>query len=166
MFIEIDKKTYIEANDILYIFSSKKNTSINSLKKEAKKNKVYFGKMDGYETLIVTKNKTIFAVNYKTKDIIKKCNLYNHKMLVVSNDYYIAVPYIDALVDLDSPLASGQNQITKATDSLQLVYQGERRKSVAMMKTKEIVYLSKDSEELVNSVSGGFEDTFGKKAKK
>lgn len=162
MFIEIDKKVYINVEDILYIFSSRTlktiNRSIETLKKEAIADNRYFGKRTKYESLVVTKDKLVYAVNYKPQKIAKQCNLYNHKMLGVSRDYYIATLYIDALANLDSPLASGRRPITRATDSLQLVYRGERRKSIAMMKTKEIVYLSKDSEELINSMSGGIED--------
>jgi len=166
MFIEIDKGIFIPAEEIEYIFSQNENKSIKSMKREAKMNKTYYGKMKDYKSLVVTWNRKIYAVNTEPQVLLDKCKTCQHNFIDVSSDYHIATLYIDALVNLDSLLASGVNAVTKATDSLQLVYQSEKRKSIAMMKTKEIVYLSKDSGEVVNSVLGGIEGTSSKKAKR
>lgn len=159
--IEIDKGVYVKVNDVLFVLNNLKTKTIKLLKENAKKSNelTYFEtKRKEKNSVVVLKNGDVFVVNYNIDTIVSKCTSFGVNMLDINDDYFVNIFYIKALFELDSEKLSNRKKLGSATDVLQFVHQGEKRKSFIVLHNNVLIYLSKSSDEILK-----FADTFNNK---
>ena len=162
--IEIEYGTFIFKEDVKFIiFSNVNNRSFKRFKKCVIENNKLFKLNKTINSYVITSDNCIYACKSFPNNLVQRLNNLGHQMLGVSEDYYIALFYIKVLSNVDNILVSGiRKQRIETTDDLQFVHQYEKRKSMILLTTNEIIYLSKDTSELVKSISDvkQYEDIF------
>lgn len=154
--IEIDLNTYIPLDKILIVVANDKKSSAKKIKCKAKEENALYKLAQNPSSLIKTIDGDVYMCDSNPDTIIKKCADLEYNFLNVDESSYVAMSHIKVLTTSDSPMVSGlRKKLGKTAGDLQFVHQNDKRRSVILLKNDQLVYLSKDSRDIINNSAFG-----------
>ena len=154
--IEIDFNTYIPLDKILIVTPNNDRSCAKKIKQNAKEKNVLYKLVQNPTSLIKTIDGDVYMCGSNPDTIIKKCADLEYRFLTVDESSYVAMSHIKVLTTSDSPMVSGlRKKIGKTAGDLQFVHQNEKRRSVILLRNDQLVYLSKDSRDIINNSAFG-----------
>ena len=155
-YVEISSGVYIETKRVKLITQRKTaSRSFRELVKLTKENGTYVklapAKQENNVYVIV--DNYLYLVSFEYEELIQKLVEAGIKLVAVSGDAYVPLTYIKAVYDLENELVSWSLKNYKLPEAiLQFVSFGERRKTALVLRSEEIVYLSKSAKDVLEEM--------------
>lgn len=155
-YVEISSGVFVETKRVKLITERKSvSTTFRNLVKATKENGTYVKLAPPRPTdnVYVIVDDFLYLSSFTYEELIEQCVSSGIKLIKVSSDAYVSAAYIKVVYDLENELVSWslRNQpLPKAI--LQFVSYGERRKTALILRSDEVIYLSKCAKEILEEL--------------
>ncbi len=155
-YVEISSGVFVETKRLKLITERKSaSLSFKNLVKVTKENGTYIKLAPPKPTdnVFVIVDDFLYLSSFSYEELIEKCISSGIKLIKVSSDAYVSVAYIKAVYDLENELVSWSIKnynLPKAI--LQFVSYGEKRKTALILRSDEVIYLSKCAKEILEEL--------------
>lgn len=155
-YVEISSGVFIECKRIKLITQRKTvSESFRKLVHLTKENKTYvkLAPAKPKDNVYVIVDDYLYLVSFTYEELIQHLVEAGIKLVPVSSDAYVSVTYIKAIYDLENELVSWSIKNYKLPEAiLQFVSFGERRKTALVLRSDEVVYLSKSAKDVLEEI--------------
>lgn len=155
-YVEISSGVYIEAKRVKIITQRKTaSKTFRNLVKLTKENGTYvkLAPAKQEDNVYVIADDHLYLVSFSYEELIEKLTMAGIRLVKVSSDAYVPVTYIKAVYDLENELVSWSLKNYSLPEAiLQFVSYGEKRKTALILRSDEVVYLSKSTKEVLEGM--------------